>query len=90
VTSTNCSPTHVNELHEVILVSIPDHKEALYVDGQLVIEASWVSQNKLLEKLIEHCVVRGGRRYADESALNDVGQFPRQLSTIAIRERKYP
>jgi hypothetical protein len=74
----------------VILVNIPDNKEALYIDGQLVLEANWISQNKLLEKLIERGVVRGGKRYADESTLNDVGQFPRQLSDIAIRDRRYP
>jgi hypothetical protein len=76
--------------HEVILVNIPDNKEALYIDGQLVLEANWISQNKLLEKLVERGVVCGGRRYADPEALNDVGQFPRQLGAIAIRERRYP
>lgn len=75
---------------EVILVNIPDNKEALYIDGQLVLEANWVSQNKLLEKLIERGVVRGGRRYAEPDVLNDVGQFPHQLSTIAVRETRYP
>ena len=80
----------MSELREVILVNIPDNKEALYIDGQLVLEANWISRNKLLEKLIERGVVRGGKRYADESTLNDVGQFPRQLSDIAIRDRRYP
>jgi hypothetical protein len=80
----------MNEPHEVILVNIPDSKEALYIDGQLVLEANWVAQTKLLEKLIERGVVRGGRRYADESTLNDVGQFPRRLSEVTIRERRYP
>jgi hypothetical protein len=76
--------------HEVILVNIPDSKEALYIDGQLVLEANWVSQNKLLEKLVERGVVRGGKRYADEATLNDVGQFPRELIAITIREARYP
>ena len=80
----------MNEPHEVILVSIPDQKEALYIDGQLVLEATWVPQNKLLEKLVERGVVRGGKRYANETMLNDVGQFPRQLSVITIRETRYP
>ena len=74
----------------VILVNIPDCKEALYIDGELVVEATWVSQAKLLEKLVERGVVQGGRRYADEKALNDVGQFPRTLADIAIREKRYP
>jgi hypothetical protein len=76
--------------HEVIIVNIPDSKEALYIDGQLVLEASWISQTKLLEKLIERGVVRGGRRYAEPDVLNDVGQFPRQLDTITVRETRYP
>ncbi len=80
----------MNEPREVILVSIPDQKEALYIDGQLVLEATWVQQNKLLEKLIERGVVRGGKRYANPEALNDVEQFPRQLSAITIREARYP
>jgi len=74
----------------VILVNVPDCKEALYIDGELVVEATWVSQAKLLEKLVERGVVQGGRRYADEKALNDVGQFPRTLADIAIREKRYP
>jgi hypothetical protein len=80
----------MSEPHEVILVNIPDNKEALYIDGQLVLEANWVSQTKLLGKLVERNVVRGGRRYAEPDVLNDVGQFPRQLSAIAIRETRYP
>ena len=79
----------MNELHEVILVNIPDNKEALYIDGQLVLEANWVSQTKLLEKLVARGVVRGGRQYAEPNVLNDVGQFPRQLSNIATRETRY-
>jgi hypothetical protein len=82
-------PTAMSD-HEVILVNIPDSKEALYIDGQLVLKANWVSQNKLLEKLVERGVVRGGKRYVDESTLNDVGQFPRELSVITIRETRYP
>jgi len=74
----------------VVLVNVPDCKEALYIDGELVVEATWVSQAKLLEKLVERGVVQGGRRYADEKALNDVGQFPRTLADIAIREKRYP
>ena len=74
----------------VVLVNVPDCKEALYIDGELVVEATWVSQTKLLEKLVERGVVQGGRRYADEKALNDVGQFPRMLADIAIREKRYP
>ena len=75
-------------MSEVVLVNVPDCKEALYIDGELVVEATWVSQAKLLEKLVERGVVQGGRRYADEKALNDVGQFPRELPTV--REKKYP
>ena len=74
----------------VVLVNVPDCKEALYIDGELVVEATWVSQAKLLEKLVERGVVQGGRRYADEKTLNDVGQFPRTLADIAIREKRYP
>ena len=80
----------MSEPREVILVSIPDQKEALYIGGRLVLEAGWVSQNKLLEKLVERGLVRGGKRYADEAALNEVGQFPRELSDIATRETRYP
>lgn len=77
-------------MKSVVLVNIPDSKEALYIDGDLVLEASWISQAKLLEKLIERGAVQGGRRYADEKALNDVGQFPRTLADIPTREKKYP
>jgi hypothetical protein len=80
----------MNEPREVILVNIPDNKEALYIDGQLALEANWISQNKLLDKLVERGIVRGGKRYSKPEALNDVGQFPRQLSAITIRETRYP
>lgn len=73
----------------VILVNIPDNKESLYIDGELVLEASWISQAKLLEKLVERDVVQGGKRYADEKTLNEVGQFPRKLADIEIREKRY-
>ena len=76
-------------MNQVILVNIPDSKEALYIDGDLVLEASWISQTKLLEKLVEWGVVQGGKRYADEKALNDVGQFPRKLADIVTREKRY-
>ena len=74
-------------MSQVILVTIPDSKEALYIDGQLVIESQWVSAIKLLEKLVARGVVEGGKRYADENVLNDVGQFPRELPTV--REKRY-
>jgi len=73
----------------VILVNIPDNKEALYIDGELVLEASWISQAKLLEKLVERGIVQGGKRYTDDKALNEVGQFPRKLADIEIREKRY-
>ena len=76
-------------MNTVILVNIPDNKEALYIDGELVLEASWISQTKLLEQLIELGVVQGGKRYADDKALNEVGQFPRKLADIEIREKRY-
>ena len=76
-------------MKSVVLVNIPDSKEALYIDGELVLEASWISQTKLLEKLVEWGVVQGGKRYADEKALNDVGQFPRKLAGIVTREKRY-
>ena len=75
-------------MSQVILVTIPDSKEALYINGQLVVESQWVSANKLLEKLLERDVIEGGKRYADENVLNDVGQFPRELPTV--REKRYP
>jgi len=76
-------------MNQVILVNIPDSKEALYIDGALVLEASWISQTKLLEKLVEWGVVQGGKRYADDKALNEVGQFPRKLADIVTREKRY-
>ena len=76
-------------MSQVILVNIPDSKEALYIDGELVLEASWISQTKVLEKLVEWGVVQGGKRYADDKALNDVGQFPRKLAGIVTREKSY-
>ena len=76
-------------MKSVVLVNIPDSKEALYIDGELVLEASWISQTKLLEKLVQWGVVQGGKRYADEKALNDVGQFPRNLADIVTREKRY-
>ena len=54
-----------------------------------MLEASWISQTKLLEKLVEWGVVQGGKRYADEKALNEVGQFPRKLADIVTREKRY-
>lgn len=77
-------------MNEVILVKIPDKKEALYIDGQLVLESEWISQITLLDKLVERGMVRGGKRYADETELNDVGQFPRQLGDMTTREKRYP
>ena len=76
-------------MREVILVNVPDKKEALYIDGNLILESSWISCNQLLDKLVQLGVIHGGRRYADESGLNDVGQFPRQLADIPIRDKKY-
>jgi hypothetical protein len=76
------------ETAEVLLVSIPDSKEALYIDGELVIESQWVSSYKLIEKLVQRGVIRGGKRYAEETVLNDVGQFPRELPEV--REKRYP
>ena len=76
-------------MKSVVLVNIPDSKEALYIDGELVLEASWISQTKVLEKLVEWGVVQGGKRYADEKALNEVGQFPRKLADIVTREKRY-
>ncbi len=76
-------------MKSVVLVNIPDSKEALYIDGELVLEASWISQTKLLEKLVERGVVQGGKRYADDKALNEVGQFPRKLADIVTREKRY-
>jgi len=76
-------------MSQVILVNIPDSKEAIYIDGELVLEASWISQTKLLEKLVEWGVVQGGKRYADDKALNEVGQFPRKLADIVTREKRY-
>ena len=75
-------------MSQVLIVAIPDNKEALYIDGQLVVEGQWISASKLLEKLIARGVVEGGRRYAEENVLNDVGQFPRELPTV--REKRYP
>ena len=72
---------------EVLIVSIPDHKEALYIDGELVVEAQWISASILLDKLIKRACITGGRRYANEDVMNDVGQFPRSLPEV--RERKY-
>jgi hypothetical protein len=78
-------------LYDVILVSIPDDdKVALYIDGQLSWQDRWMSAATLLRKLIERGVVCGGQRFADKEALNDVGQFPRQLGDITTRERMYP
>ncbi len=73
---------------QVLLVSIPDNKEALYINGRLVIESQWVSAYKLIEKLVQHGVIDGGKCYADENVLNDVGQFPRDLPKV--REKRYP
>ena len=73
---------------EVLLVTIPDCKEALYIDGELVIESQWVSAYKLIDKLVQRAVIRGGKRYAEENVLNDVGQFPRELPKV--REKRYP
>ena len=77
-------------MRSVILVNVPDNKEALYIDGELVLEANWISQTKLLEKLIARGVVQGGKRYADATALNDVGQFPRKLTDVLTCEHRYP
>ncbi len=77
-------------MSEVIVVNVPDKKEALYIDGALVVEASWISAIQLLDKLVHKNVVSGGRRYAEESALNDVGQFPRNLTDLAIRDKRFP
>ncbi len=82
------SDCDVRQPCQALLVSIPDNKEALYVNGELVIESQWLSAHKLLEKLVQRRVVDGGRCYADENVLNDVGQFPRELP--AVREKRYP
>lgn len=73
---------------EVLLVSIPDGNEALYINGELVSEAHWITATKLIEKLVQRGVIRGGKRYAEESVLNDVGQFPRELPEV--REKRCP
>ena len=75
-------------MSQVLLVAIPDQKEALYIDGRLVIESQWVSATKLLEKLVAGGIIEGGKRYAEENVLNDVGQFPRELPKV--REKRYP
>jgi hypothetical protein len=75
-------------MSQVLLVAIPDQKEALYIDGRLVIESQWVSATRLLEKLVAAGIIEGGKRYAEENVLNDVGQFPRELPKV--REKRYP
>lgn len=72
---------------EVLLVSIPDNKEALYINGQLVMESQWIAAYKLVDKLLQRGVIQGGRRYTEETVLNDVGQFPRELPPV--REKRY-
>lgn len=73
---------------EVLHVTIPDGNEALYIDGELVLEAHYISGAKVVEKLAERAVITGGRRYAEPSVLTDVGQFPRQLPEV--REKRFP
>ena len=73
---------------QVLLVSIPDNKEALYINGRLVLESQWVSAYKLIDKLVQSGVIDGGKCYADEDVLNDVGQFPRDLPKV--RTKRYP
>jgi hypothetical protein len=76
-------------MSEVILVNIPDRKEAIYLDGNLILEDKWISCTQLFDKLVQWGVINGGRRYADEAELNDVGQFPRTLVQIKVREKRY-
>ena len=73
---------------EVIIVSIPDNKEALYIDGKLVREDRWISVDHILDALVKAGFITGGRRYAETDVLNDVGQFSRYLDFI-IREKRY-
>jgi hypothetical protein len=73
---------------EVLLVTIPDGNEALYINGELVFEAHWITGTKLIEKLVQQGFIRGGKRYAEENVLNDVGQFPRELPEV--REKRHP
>ncbi len=77
------------QMSEIVIVSVPDRKEALYIDGKLMREEQWISTTTLLTKLVEWGVIHGGRKYAEESALNDVGQFPRALSDLKCREKRY-
>lgn len=72
---------------QVLLVSIPDSKEAMYINGELVMESQWISTYKLIDKLVQRGAIEGGRRYAEETVLNDVGQFPRELPKV--REKRY-
>jgi hypothetical protein len=76
-------------MSEVVILSVPDKKEAIYIDGTLILEDKWISCTQLLDKLIQRNVVHGGRRYAKEDSLNDVGQFPRSLAEIEIRENRF-
>ncbi len=76
-------------MSEVVILSVPDKKEAIYIDGNLILEDKWISCTQLLDKLVQWGVIHGGRRYAEESALNDVGQFPRALAEIKIRDKRY-
>ena len=73
----------------VIIVQIPDNKEALYIDGKLVRENRWISTDDVLDALIKQGLIEGGRRYAEIDVLNDVGQFSRYLD-YTVREKRYP
>jgi len=68
---------------------VPDKKEAIYIDGNLILEDKWISCTQLLDKLVQWGVIHGGRRYAEESALNDVGQFARTLAEMKTRNKRY-
>ena len=72
---------------EVIIVQIPDNKEALYIDGKLVREDKWITVDQVLAAL--QGLITGGRRYAEIDVLNDVGQFSRHLD-FSVREKRYP
>jgi hypothetical protein len=76
-------------MSEVVILSVPDKKEAIYIDGKLILEDKWISCTQLLDKLVQWGVIHGGRRYAEETALNDVGQFPRTLAEMKTRDKRY-
>ena len=70
---------------EVVVVTIPGSgRQALYVGGDLVYEALYISSSTMLDLLCLHGILRGYSKSIGSTVLTNRGQFPNKLADVHI------